>query len=92
MGTFWKVTSKEECNEKIRKRPTTNVVDTTLVLVPMTKTLEMYYKRRIKLLVKGIQQLSIKAKRALERVIKLQKNKEKILGFKEIQTSQVLEA
>ena len=52
----------------------------------------MYYKRRIKLLVKGIQQLSIRAKRALERVIKLQKNKEKILGFKEIQTSQVLEA
>ena len=92
LGTFWKVTSKEECNEKIRKIPATNVVDTTLVLVPMTKTLEMYYKRRIKLLVKGIQQLSIRAKRALERVIKLQKNKEKILGFKEIQTSQVLEA
>ena len=34
----------------------------------------------------------MRAKRALERLTKLQKNKEKILGFKEIQTSQVLEA
>ena len=31
---FWKVTLKEEYNEKIRKGPVTNVTDTTLVLVP----------------------------------------------------------
>ena len=34
LGTFWGETSKGEHNEKIRKGLATNVVDTTLVLVP----------------------------------------------------------
>ena len=34
LGTFWKETSKEEYSGKIGKGPATNVVDTTLVLVP----------------------------------------------------------
>ena len=33
LRTFRRETSKKECNEKIRKEPTTNVADTTLVLV-----------------------------------------------------------
>ena len=33
LGTFWRVTSKEERNEIIRKGPATNVIDITLVLV-----------------------------------------------------------
>ena len=32
-GDFLGEISKEECSEKIRKGPTTNVVDTTLVLL-----------------------------------------------------------
>jgi len=33
LGTFGRKTSKEECNEKIRKEPTTNIANTTLILV-----------------------------------------------------------
>ena len=33
LRTFWRKTSKGENSEKIRKEPTTNVADTTLVLV-----------------------------------------------------------
>ena len=34
LGIFGRETSKEECNEKIRKGVATNVADSTLVLVP----------------------------------------------------------
>ena len=34
LGAFGEGTSKEGNSEKIRKGPTTNVADTTLVLVP----------------------------------------------------------
>jgi len=37
LGAFGEGTSKEENNEKIRKGPATNVLDTTLVLVLRTE-------------------------------------------------------
>ena len=36
LGTFGEGTSKGKNSEKIRKGPATNIVDTTLVLIPRT--------------------------------------------------------
>jgi len=46
LETFGRETSKEECNEKMRKGPATYVVDTTLVLVTRAaKRMNQWYTK-----------------------------------------------